>query len=346
MEDFALSKWIDCRINAYNYLGEEDPGEQAGRGFTPQNPDQTRDATMWAHSDPSFIMIDIDRKSFSSEKTFHQALRATMRRIRETFLLDKHARPYTIMDTVGGAHFLIPLECDPAEFDAPTIHRKDTLLSGLNYNEFIRFCARYLSNGHVDKGFYPSINSTMVRIPGGINSKYKGNKAIVQYITKWDGKTKGHMLCLLGEFYRYMQQEQQQRNKQRQSRLKLTHAKVNHIDNGSDTVALQEQQYWYVKELLGFGIGDFRKRAISLLLSPWCITVKKIDHDAAERTLLDWIDKCEVIKPLDFDAYKVVNQALVYAESRQYRPLGLFKVKDQSPELYNKLMQLEVSVPT
>jgi hypothetical protein len=295
LEDFALSKWIDCRINAYSYLGDEDLNAHLGRGFTAQDPHPPHDATRKAHADPSFIMIDIDRKSFPSEKAFQRALRATMCRIRKTFLLDKDARPYTIMDTVGGAHFLIPLECDPAEFDAPTIHRKDTLLSGLNYNEFIRFCAWYLSNGHVDKGFYPSINSTMVRIPGGINSKYKRNKAIVQYITKWDGKTKGHILCLLGEFYRYVQQ----RERQQQYHWKVSPARVEQrSDNGIGYAELGSQRYWYVRELLSMGIGDFRKRAISLLLAPWCITIKKMDHDTAERVLLDWTDKCQVVKRL------------------------------------------------
>jgi hypothetical protein len=37
LEDFALSKWIDCRINAYSYLGE-DPSAQLGRGLQTKTP--------------------------------------------------------------------------------------------------------------------------------------------------------------------------------------------------------------------------------------------------------------------------------------------------------------------
>jgi hypothetical protein len=184
----------------------------------------------------------------------------------------------------------------------------------------------------------------MVRIPGGINSKYKKNKAIVQYITRWDGKRKGHILCLLGEFYRYMRREQKNKQQQLQLHWKLSPARVDHVYDGLGEV--ESQRYWYVQELLGIGIGDFRKRAISLLLAPYCITILKMDHDTAERTLLDWVDKCQVVKPLDFDAYKFINQALVYVESRQRRPLGLFKVKDQSPELYTKLLSTAAGTVT
>jgi hypothetical protein len=335
LEDFALSKWIDCRINAYNYLGEWDQNpQQLGRGFTTQNSDRTRDPTSAACVDPSFIMIDIDRKEFPSEKTFQRALRATQRKIQDAFLLDKDTNPCTIVATGGGAHLLIPLECDPAKFDAPQLYHKENLLQGYNPNDFIRFCARFFAKD-VDKGFYPSTNSTMVRIPGGINSKYKGDNAIVKILSKWDGKTKGHILCLLGEFHRHILREQ----KERQQRRAVVSTAPATLDRSGAPDANEAQRYWYVQELLSIGIGDFRKRAICLLLAPWCINIQKMDHDTAERALLDWVDRCQVVKPLEFDAYKIINQALVYAESRQYYPLGLFKLKEQEPELYHRLMQ-------
>jgi hypothetical protein len=324
-------------------LGEHTP-QLLGRGLTAQNPDPSRDATRDAHADPSFIMIDIDRKDFPSDKAFQRALLVTIRKIREIFLLEKDAHPCTIIDTGGGAHFLIPLECDPAKFDAPIMHKKEDIVPlGVDANEFLRFCNIFFTNGRGDHGFFASVNSTMVRCPSGINSKYKGNKAIVRYIKKWDGKTKGHILCLLGEFHRYQQQKQQQQ-KRKFNRIWSTTYSV--LETGrarpqrtTRSIESQlQQQYWYIQELLEFGIEDFRKRAISLLLAPWCINVKKMDHDSAERMLLDWIDKCQVVKPLDFDAYRVINQALNFVEARrQYLPLGLFKVKDLSPELYNKL---------
>jgi hypothetical protein len=139
----------------------------------------------------------------------------------------------------------------------------------------------------------------------------------------------------------------QQRERQQQYHWKVSPARVEQrSDNGIGYAELGSQRYWYVRELLSMGIGDFRKRAISLLLAPWCITIKKMDHDTAERVLLDWTDKCQVVKPLDFDAYKTINQALIYAESRQRWPLGLFKVKDQSPELYTKLMMSTTAADT
>src|SRR5215213_10548044 len=137
LERFEKSKWLDCEVNAYRYLGKKfvTPGGQTGGNggngngnHGPNNPfdlDYNRKLTredvayqihQRARSElaPTILDIDIDRKQFSSDRTHKNAVNRTINKIYETFLIPKEATPFTNIWSGGGNHIIIPLEIDPA----------------------------------------------------------------------------------------------------------------------------------------------------------------------------------------------------------------------------------------
>src|ERR687890_678485 len=55
----------------------------------------------------------------------------------------------------------------------------------------------------------------------------------------------------------------------------------------------------WIELLLETPIPDYRKNAISLILAPYLINVKKLTYDDAFNIIKDWLNKCDSIKRLD-----------------------------------------------
>jgi hypothetical protein len=62
-----------------------------------------------------------------------------------------------------------------------------------------------------------------------------------------------------------------------------------------------------------------------------------MNSDVIERLILNWLDRCDKVKPLDFDAIDLIHQAIDYTKDQMYLPLGEIKFKDQLPDLFAKL---------
>jgi hypothetical protein len=45
-------------------------------------------------------------------------------------------------------------------------------------------------------------------------------------------------------------------------------------------------------------IGDYRKNAVSLILAPYLINIKKLSSDDAFNIIKEWLDKCNEIRRL------------------------------------------------
>jgi hypothetical protein len=46
-------------------------------------------------------------------------------------------------------------------------------------------------------------------------------------------------------------------------------------------------------------IDDYRKNAVSLILPPYLINIKKVSHDAALNIINSWLSKCGKLRQLD-----------------------------------------------
>jgi hypothetical protein len=375
---------IDCKVNAYNYLGSSSSSSGGGGerhttatvAITTTRADAAEQIQQKALSEPAptIIFIDLDDR---------KALKSTLTKIKTVFV-DSNLEPTTI-DSGNGYQIVLPLETDPAKYPCPIENPEDKdrfipgrsswianiLAQDYKYgipgnlspaNLFLRFAEDFLTNGKADIGHNPSVRSCMVRVPGSYNSKCIAKKeggggidSEVKIVTRWDGKTKGHILFLFNHFYYHIQEMHVKRErmmkKARQNRKRLEFNKNRpfgvigdrtiFVDSGVTELTHQHQQhyndYWYIDLLLQIQIDDFRKRAISLLFAPYFIKIKKMPFDIAEKQILDWLDRCNTVRLLDFDAIEKTQQAVYYARDKGYLPLGEVKFKEEAPDLFTKL---------
>lgn len=239
---FEQSDFLDCRVNAYRSYTEY-------KGINRQA--------------PNFIFIDLDRSTFNTERAHRMALTATLKNIKEK-LFD--ANP-TVLWTGNGYHIYQPIEAFVLEeeevfneFDQPS-------------KVFLKFAEQYLSNNKSDPSHNPSFKSCMIRIPGSFNSKciLEGKDPEVRIIQRWDGQLRPKINLLLGSFHAYLV-DQRIKELQRQKELKVKYQiRMKKNDNNTSSITAIP----WIELLLETPIEDYRKNAISLILAPYLINVKK-----------------------------------------------------------------------
>jgi hypothetical protein len=301
---FEQSDFLDCRVNAYRSYTEY-------KGINRQA--------------PNFIFIDLDRSTFTTERAHRMALTATLKNIKEK-LFD--ANP-TVLWTGNGYHIYQPIEAFVLEeeevfcdFDQPS-------------KVFLKFAEQYLSNNKSDPSHNPSFKSCMIRIPGSFNSKciLEGKDPEVRIIQRWNGQLRPKINLLLGSFHAYLV-DQRIKELQRQKELKVRYQirmKKNDNDTSSRTTIP------WIELLLETPIEDYRKNAISLILAPYLINVKKLSYDDAFNIITDWLNKCDLIKRLDSNFSYRIKYALENTIKKGYLPMKLETLKEKNRALYDSL---------
>jgi hypothetical protein len=301
---FEQSDFLDCRVNAYRSYTQY-------KGINRQS--------------PNFIFIDLDRSTFNTERAHRMALTATLKNIKEK-LFD--ANP-TVLWTGNGYHIYQPIEAFVLEeeevfsdFDQPS-------------KAFLKFAEQYLSNNKSDPSHNPSFKSCMIRIPGSFNSKciLEGKDPEVRIIQRWNGQLRPKINLLLGSFHAYLV-DQRIKELQRQKELKVRYQirmKKNDNDTSSRTAIP------WIELLLETPIEDYRKNAISLILAPYLINVKKLSYDDAFNIITDWLNKCDLIKRLDSNFSYRIKYALENTIKKGYLPMKLETLKEKNRALYDSL---------
>jgi hypothetical protein len=217
----------------------------------------------------------------------------------------------------------------------------------------------------------------MIRVPGSYNSKYitttqqddgqKGeedrSKTEVKIEQRWDGRTKPHILFLLGAFYRdigdSLKKQARKQAKARRVRFQAMTAQMaldrtlnkmpvaGHIATQAFGEGPYSQyahtKYWYIDKLLQTPLEDYRKLSIDLLLVPFLITIKGMSDDVATRTIMHWLQRCTVLRPLDFDAEERVRSKIIDARARLqtshrgFLPLGEEKFEAEYSEWFYRV---------
>lgn len=266
---------------------------------------------------PNFIFIDLDKSCFKSERSHKLALDNTLRRIKENI----GGYP-TVIQSGNGHHIYQPIEAFPLEqkytfsdFDQPS-------------KTFLRFAERYLSGNKSDPSHNPSLKSCMIRIPGSYNSKciQEGRYSEVKVIQRWNG-LRPKINLLLGSFYAYLVDEKLKENERReQSRY---HFK-NKYSNSSNTIL-------WIEKLLQTPIEDYRKNAVSLIIAPYLINIKKLSYEEALNIIDDWLNKCSSLRQLDYGFSYKVKYALQTSIKNGYKPLKMESLKIKNQILYDFL---------
>jgi Primase X len=302
---FKQANFIDCRINAYTYLTEY-------YGINIQA--------------PNFIFIDLDRTSFRSDSTFWLAVNKTCKNIQ--VLLGGNP---TILWTGNGAHIYQPvegiileLESLFSEFDLPS-------------QAFLKFAAQHLSNHKSDLSNNPSFRSCLVRIPGSHNFKrVQSNNYVADHTTGvnivryWNG-IRPKINPLIYDFHIWLANNE---IKNISKLLRIESSKQYRRTNSfsSDPIS-------WIERLLKTPIDDYRKNAISLILAPYLINVKKITYANAYNIITDWLNGCSSSRRLDSNFKYHTRYALKNAMNKGYVPLKLTTLKNRNTKLYNLILQ-------
>ena len=305
LEHFIDSDFIDCRINAFPSLKE---------GAT------------WI---PELIFIDLDRNNFKTEKGFELALSTTLKNIKEKLGNNDDAQP-TVLFTGGGYHIYQPVNC-------PTALENITEFSGFDRpsEQFLRFAKDSLSNGKADKQNNPSFKSCLLRIPGSINSKYV-NTTKVKIIQKWNKVRPQIPREFIEEFRTYLIQKKIDEKEHRQKMLMKLKRQQNNYKNITNNRNYYE---WIDKRILSNPFEDYRKIIVNLILAPYLVVIRKLSYEESYNIINEWLQKCNLLRKLDFNVRIVVNTALATSQKKQIPPMTLYTLKKNYKNLYFLIKQ-------
>jgi hypothetical protein len=300
---FKHANLLDCRINAYpDYTGFSGINRQA----------------------PNFIFIDLDLSSFTSRDALDRALRNVLKNIKDKF----NGTQPTVIWSGNGYHIYLPIQAFVlesesvfSEFEQPS-------------KKFIRFSEKMLSNNKADPCHSNNISfrNCMLRIPGSHNSECvtrnnncSDSTTEVKIVQRWNGNRPA-INWLLREFRRYLVQEKIDNSAAEIKRTRSTH-------NAKTTPT---KRLW-IEILLDTPIGDYRKEAIRLILAPYLINIRKLTYDDAFNIIKNWLDGCDNLNPLNFNAHVRIKHALIAATRVGYRPMGFSDLKVENGELYRHI---------
>jgi hypothetical protein len=308
---FEDAKFIDCKINAY-------PTYTEYKGINRQAPD--------------FIFIDLDKSAFKSERALKLALNKTLRNIKEKLDDINSSSNPTVLWTGNGYHiyqsidaFVLEQEELFSKFDKPS-------------KTFLRFSERYLSDYRSDPSHNPSFKSSMTRIPGSYNSKCIKEKegvtiepSKVKIVQRWDGH-RPKINLLLGSFYAYLVD-------QKIKELQSQKGNIPEYDSSCTTSSGRSSNgiIQWIERLLQTPIEDYRKNAVSLILAPYLINIRKLPDLAALDIIREWLDKCASLRPLDSNLSYRVKYDVNNAMKSRIPPMKFDTLKQKNRLLYDKL---------
>jgi len=260
LEYYKVSRYEDCRINAYPPFTE-----YHGINRTPI----------------SFLMSDLDLKDFGERQKedlkkkgktlLENALNKALEKSRESI----GGNP-TVMWTGNGYHIYQPVS-------GPILEEYETFYEFTNYfgkdltSMFIQFAEEYFTDYTADRLHNPTVKSCLLRIPGSLNSKRisKGEDPKVKIMQRWDGK-RPSIQPLLRDFRGWLIQK-------RIDHIEELKRKEKKHDEFPMVVYSQTQDRtnrityikWIENAILEHPLPDHRKYIIWRILSPYLLNVKK-----------------------------------------------------------------------
>jgi hypothetical protein len=250
---------------------------------------------------PNFLFVDIDIKN-----DLKHVLKSISR------FKGINAKP-TVLFTGNGYHIYLPIESVQLE----------KIADFANYVEpskqFLRFAARYLSNGLSDSSHNPSFKSCMVRVPGSINSK---NGEHVKIVQQWDGN-RPDILMLMGSFYAHLATKQ---------KTEKELAKINSKFPKRNNSGIK-----WIESLLSTPLDDYRKTIVNLVLAPYLINIRRLQRDESYTIIKSWLELCSARRKLDFNPGHLINAALANVRKTNYKPMRLDTLKARNFAIYERL---------
>jgi Primase X len=179
----------------------------------------------------------------------------------------------------------------------------------------MRFASKYFTNNQKDPKHNPSTKSCLIRVPETINSKYNFKVEIRQ---KWDGKEANASVIVP-----YFRDNLMQRKSEHEKRTidKVSNIHINKIG--------------WIEKLLETPLADNRKYCLWKILIPYLANIKKLPKYEIVPILIEWLDKCDRIKSIDFRSQSRIEDNL--RNVKNYLPISFDNLKDDNFELYKTL---------
>jgi non-catalytic primase subunit PriX-like protein len=279
-------------------------------------------------------MVDLDLKDFGNlkkkeTKLLERALSKTLQNIKESI----DGNP-TVLWTGNGYHIYQPV----SEF---LLEEYETFYDFTKYLDkdltslFIQFAEEYFTDYTADRLHNPTVKSCLLRVPGSLNSKCidKEQDTEVKIIQKWDGK-RPSIQPLLRDFRRWLIQkrindiEELKKQEKKHRRFEIV---TSQDQENKDRI---NKIKWIENGILENTLPDHRKYIIWRVLSPYLLNVKKLPKEEAYFLIKDWLDKCDKLEKLNFNAKVKIKEGLKGA-SKGYYPISLEKLKEENKTLYD-----------
>ncbi|MDQ3976976.1 MAG: DNA primase noncatalytic subunit PriX, partial [Thermoproteota archaeon] len=268
---------------------------------------------------PRFIFIDLDKSGFQTSDAHDRALSLTLKNIEEKL----NGGEPTVVWSGNGYHIYQPVEAIVLEqeelfskFDQPS-------------RKFLKFAEQYLSNHKSDSSHNPSFKSCMIRIPGSYNSKCiqegVSSNSEVRILKRWNGIRPNIKGQLLYDFYLWLADE---KIKETEKQKEISKHQPN-IQNIGNSIR-------WIDKLLQTPIADYRKNAVSLILAPYLINIRKMHVEGAYRTIQEWLSGCAELRALDLNFNYRVKYALNTAIESGIPPMKFDTLKRKDRPLYEK----------
>jgi hypothetical protein len=161
----------------------------------------------------------------------------------------------------------------------------------------------------------------------------EGKDPEITIIQRWNGyRTKINLL--LGSFHAHLVDQRIRELQTESKELKVKYQiRMKKNDNNTSSITAIP----WIELLLETPIEDYRKNAISLILAPYLINVKKLPYDDAFNIIKDWLNKCDLIKRLDSNFNYRIKYALENTIKKGYLPMKLETLKEKNRALYDSL---------
>ena len=328
---FKSSNYEDCRINAYPPFTE-----YQGINRTPI----------------SFLMVDLDLKDFGGrveggggeyskkkEEKTSLSLEKVLNKASEKIKKEKveeggrsiGGNP-TVLWTGNGYHIYQPVSGLILE-EYETFYEFTKYLGKDLTSMFIQFAEEYLTDYTADRLHNPTVKSCLLRIPGSLNSKCIPNKdqdAEVKIVQRWDGK-RPSIQPLRRDFRRWLIHkriddiEELKEQEKKRGRFQI-------IASQNQSKAITKIK-WIEKGILEHPLPDHIKYIIWRILSPYLLNVKKLPKEESYSVMKDWLDRCNELERLNFNAKIKIKEGLKGA-SKGYFPISIEKLKEENNALY------------
>src|ERR687888_2366908 len=93
----------------------------------------------------------------------------------------------------------------------------------------------------------------------------------------------------------------------------------------------------WIDRLLQTPIEDYRKNAVSLILAPYLINIRRLPYEDALNVINNWLIECGKLRRLDRDFSYIVKYAVKSSIKSGHKPLKYDTLKLKNAALYDML---------